>query len=813
MGGHDARMKIARCLLLATLILTGHFVRSAPGVDGGIQPRLSSDGSRMAMSYQGAIVIWDTKFSRHRVLFRTQNEGFDIQPAWSRDGKRLAYINTANFRQGQLRFVMLNTKKSRDVDTPVQAQGRLYFDSAGNRILGRFAKTGFPTTLGWYNLQTDTLTPLAITGIDRAKLNSWSLAYALSPDGRHIALATNLDVRGEQGGNNGPMNDLWLVPAAGGSAKKLTQFPARIYGMEWEPNPKSNGRPENDSILVVTDLGTPHNDISCVPIANPDRGRRQLTQGQADEFAPTAHGPQHLFYTDNADGAARTVVPIAVPSYPAPQFDQSINLNIIDAESGAPLAARVSVKRQGGKFHAPAGAEYRINAGRMHFYSAGTSRVPAPAGEFEIIATRGPEYRPVRVTVTLGKDSKPVALKLQRWTHPAKRGWFSGENHIHANYGYGEWHVTPKEMFLMAQGEGLNVGNIMVANSDGDAVFDRRYFRGRPDRHSTKDTILFWNQEYRSTIWGHMTFIHLEQLVEPIFTGFAHTTNPFDTPTNADSAAAARIRKGVVSYTHPASNRNDPYATAYAAKGLPVDAALGRIDTLDVMGFGYEASVPLWYRLLNCGFRIGAAAGTDCFLNRISSWPPGWGRAYVHCPGGFNYAAWAAGQKAGRSFVSTGPMLELTVDGKRIGSTLRLAKAGRVKVQAKANAQFPLNKVELIVNGQVVQTLKLADDKLSAKLDGPLDLKTTGWIALRASGPAAPPLAPRGLWAHTSPVYVEIPDELPDARGDAAYFLKWIDRLEADLKKRNRIPGPLSQHVQAQLTQARAVYRAIESGD
>ena len=65
MGGHDARMKIARCLLLATLILTGHFVRSAPGVDGGIQPRLSSDGSRMAMSYQGAIVIWDTKFSRH----------------------------------------------------------------------------------------------------------------------------------------------------------------------------------------------------------------------------------------------------------------------------------------------------------------------------------------------------------------------------------------------------------------------------------------------------------------------------------------------------------------------------------------------------------------------------------------------------------------------------------------------------------------------------------------------------------------------------------------------------------------------------
>lgn len=86
---------------------------------------------------------------------------------------------------------------------------------------------------------------------------------------------------------------------------------------------------------------------------------------------------------------------------------------------------------------------------------------------------------------------------------------------------------------------------------------------------------------------------------------------------------------GTVSYTHPAMESLDLYKSAYSAKGLPVDAALGRVDTVDVMGSGYQQSVVLWYHLLNCGFRLPAAAGTDVFLNRIVSSPPGWGRAYV----------------------------------------------------------------------------------------------------------------------------------------------------------------------------------------
>jgi hypothetical protein len=91
------------------------------------------------------------------------------------------------------------------------------------------------------------------------------------------------------------------------------------------------------------------------------------------------------------------------------------------------------------------------------------------------------------------------------------------------------------------------------------------------------------------------------------------------------------------------------------------------------MGFGYAASVPLWYRVLNCGFRVPATAGTDCFLNRINSSPPGWGRCYVRLPKGLDYKAWIEGQRAGRSFISNGPMIELAVGDAALGATTKLA--------------------------------------------------------------------------------------------------------------------------------------------
>ena len=62
--------------------------------------------------------------------------------------------------------------------------------------------------------------------------------------------------------------------------------------------------------------------------------------------------------------------------------------------------------------------------------------------------------------------------------------------------------------------------------------------------------------------------------------------------------------------------------------------------------------------------------------------------------------------------------------------------------------------------------------------------------------------------AHSSPIYVEMRGHPLEARADAEYFLKWIDRLEADVTRRDRVPTGLD-HVKMQFDAARAVYRKL----
>ena len=164
------------------------------------------------------------------------------------------------------------------------------------------------------------------------------------------------------------------------------------------------------------------------------------------------------------------------------------------------LTVRASLQRKGGKTHAPLGALFRNTQGLVHFYTDGDS-LELPIGEYELTAYRGPEYRPFEATVEVKEGQREaVEIKIDRWVHMASRGWYSGENHVHANYGYGEWYNTPESMMRQCLGENLNVCNAVVANSNTDGVFDREFFLGRPDVRSRPETILYWNQEFRATV-------------------------------------------------------------------------------------------------------------------------------------------------------------------------------------------------------------------------------------------------------------------------------------------------------------------------
>ena len=114
----------------------------------------------------------------------------------------------------------------------------------------------------------------------------------------------------------------------------------------------------------------------------------------------------------------------------------------------------------------------------------------------------------------------------------------------------------------------------------------------------------------------------------------------------------------------------------------------------------------------------------------------------------------------------------------------------------------------MIYNGRVVANGQSSADKLELALDHELRLDRTGWVAARVNGPPVPDLAVGPQQAHANPVYIELPGSKLDAKADAEYFLAWIDRLEADLNRRDRMHTE-RDHVAMQLKAARGLYQKL----
>src|SRR5262249_20881179 len=152
--------------------------------------------------------------------------------------------------------------------------------------------------------------------------------------------------------------DVWTVPSGGGEPVKLVRFPARIHDLCWKAN--------DQALVVATELGGVHNDLWEIPLDNPERGARRLTFGQADEDRPsTSTAGRCLLYPANRIGPT-ALVPRDLPSGKEETVDAAtiehrrptgrLTLALIAAAGGSPVVARVAIRHESGKYHAPPGS-------------------------------------------------------------------------------------------------------------------------------------------------------------------------------------------------------------------------------------------------------------------------------------------------------------------------------------------------------------------------------------------------------------------------------------------------------------------------
>ena len=489
------------------------------------------------------------------------------------------------------------------------------------------------------------------------------------------------------------------------------------------------------------------------------------------------------------------VVALAAMSPAVAAADHTSRLWVrLQDHQGSPITARIYLRSEKGEFHIPDGS---IGRGRRErfFHARGQFQIVLPPGKYSVEAVKGFEYERVTKSlnltfIELNDRTTTETITLKRLVDMPALGWYSGDVHMHPNHREGGLYMTMEDCELLAAGEDIRVANLLISNRQYTTrVFDTEFFRdGEVDPASSSETMMVVQEEFRNTsdMYGHMPLLGIKRLVEPFFSG----ERPYweDYPPNYATAKRVQEMGGVVSYAHP-TTRLGVLLGPHQAREFPIDLALGVVNALDVLSNSdEEATAYRYYRGLNSGLRCTASAGTDTQMDvPDNSSISGGGRVYVKIDPPLTYPKWIEGYRAGRTFVSNGPMLFLNVDGKGPGDEIRLTGSKRINISAEARSIPPMQTLELIVNGEVVAKAEPTAEGTAAKLSHELEVDASVWIAARVRGAAhRSVMNDSQLFAHTSPVYL-VRDGKPVAIAkDAAIVLGWIDRLIEDVKKSPR---------------------------
>ena len=781
------------------------------------RPSFSPDGEWLAFSMSGS--IWKVRINGGEAYELTANSTYDSSPAWSPDGRWIAYTADDNYESVNLRLLDTVTGESADLTRDQHVSLDPVWSPDGSRIL--YVSTN-PD--GWYHIYQLQLEngvpgePVRLTE-DNAYPNSrlyfgsqdLHIQPTFSPDGQEMILVSNRSIPLGSGA-------IWRTPVTRDAMSRAT----RVLREETLYRTRPQWSPDGARILYSSHRGSQFTNLYVLPVQGGEP--YQLTFGDWDHFDPRwSPDGEWIAYVSNRSGLSELrllktfggedrAVPIRRRIHRRPTG--TLRVAVVDAASGQPTEARVRIRASDGKAYAPPDAYQRVASRALDldfFHTGGEFSLELPAGEASILATKGLERYPVTKAIAVEAGSVTLLrLEFEQFADFGALGWYSGSDHVHMNYG-GNLRNTPENLLFMAAAEDLDVVGEKIANKD-NRIFDHQYYNGPYDvGRSTADRILSWGQEYRPPFYGHINLLNLtEHLISPYTTGYEGTAIESLYPSNTDIFQMARSQGAIGGYVHPFSS--DPSSVGYGgARGFPVDLALGGLTYLEVMTSARHAEHTgrVWHRALNCGFRVTASGGEDSISDLHRTAVVGAARMYAYLGKRLGWDAWVEAIREGRTFITNGPLVQLEINGEIAGAEIRLpAEGGSVEVAARVDSAFPVERLELIRNGEVLEEIPLRDGGLSGATRKRLTVRQSGWYTLRATtdGPV-PPVDDVRLHGETGAIFVYCGDEPIRSAADAEYFIRWIEDITRQAREH---PGWRSdrerQHVLAQFEAAREVF-------
>jgi hypothetical protein len=505
--------------------------------------------------------------------------------------------------------------------------------------------------------------------------------------------------------------------------------------------------------------------------------------------------PQAKLYVP-AGQAASPVYELSQPHaaiVPVPAAHRPVRLRIVERGSARPVPARLHLHGQAGEYLPPRGHHRQVNAhwfedlyaefinGRNQYsYVPGECVVDLPLGEVFAALSRGPEVAPLRTSVQITPATDEVTFELDRPLRWRDLGWVTADTHVHF--------LSPQTALLEGAAEGVNVVNLLASqwgemfSNVGD--FDGRTTFGARDFGGDGEFLVRVGTENRMQVLGHISLLGYDgPMIHPLCTG-GPSESALGDPQAVAMAEWARqciAQNGLVVMPHAP----DPQCERAA------DIVLGLVHAIEMMTFNpfdwqiQPAGLADWYQYLNLGYQLPLVGGSD---KMSAASLLGGVRAYAHLGDRpFTYADWKQAVRAGNTFVTVGPLVQIAVEGQPPGSRVTLpATGGTVSVTwSVESAGFPAETLEFVVGGLTAESLSLqAGPNGLLRASGSVELKISQstWIAARVRGGYRG--RPGDIAAHTSAVNILVGDRSlwsePDANAVLAQIngaLAYVDAL------------------------------------